>query len=174
MEQKYKHGFAIISAQPFHIGHGRIINQMFDECDIVSVVINHANETGTKDNPLPYFIRKKMVQNVYRDKPEYQRLWILGVDNDTNLWAWPQNVVNQIMQERKIDIAPDVFYGGIDAEYEPFRSIIPNFRLCDRTTQDFPFLSGSMVRDMIAFKDQRWKEFVHNENYDLIDKNMIK
>ena len=43
-----------------------------------------------------------------------------------------------------------------------------------RTTQDFPFLSGNMVRDMVMLKDNRYKEFVHPENIELIEKSFYE
>ena len=62
-------------------------------------------------------------------------------------------------------------YVGNKMEYELFKNKVPNMEECSRTTQDFPFLSGNMVRDMIFLRDERWKDLVHLENLELIEKS---
>jgi hypothetical protein len=57
---------------------------MLSECEEATVVIGSAQESGTEKNPLPYFTRKKMIQNVYRSKEEYSRLRIIGVKDVIN------------------------------------------------------------------------------------------
>lgn len=168
---QYNHGFAVIAAQPYHIGHDRLVKTMLHDCRFATVIIGSAQETGTKDNPLPYHIRKKMIQNVYRGTPDYERLWIIGVNDVANPFEWPEAVLTKIKQERSDTPAVDVFYGGLARDYVWFKSQVPHFVLCDRTSQDFPFLSGSMVRDMISCEDARWRDFVHAVNYDIVEKN---
>lgn len=146
---------------------------MLAECKTATVVIKSAQETGTAKNPLPYHIRKKMIQNVYRDNPDYARLRIIAVNDTADLWMWPQNVLAEIAKERQDVSPPDVFFGGMMKDFKCFEGKTPHFRLCDRTSQSFVFLSGSMVRDMIRFGDERWCNFVHEVNFDLIKKNMI-
>lgn len=168
---KYIHGFTVIAAQPYHIGHDRLVKAMLNDCDYVTVVIGSAQESGTRDNPLPYHIRKKMIQNVYRGTPDYDRLWIVGMNDTSNPLDWPAGVLKKIKQERTNIPMVDVFYGGLKRDYEWFKLYVPQFELCDRTTQDFPFLSGGMLRDMISCADERWRGFVHQENYEIIEKN---
>ncbi|MBR3502435.1 MAG: hypothetical protein IKO06_05975 [Alphaproteobacteria bacterium] len=167
---KYKHGFCILGCQPFHIGHDRLIKKMMEECEYGTVVIGSAQESGTKNNPLPYFVRKKMIQNVWRKSDAYERLRIIGVKDVENI-HFDTYVLNAIKTEEPDKPAPDIMYVGDDREYELFKNKVANVGICSRTTQDFPFLSGSMVRDMIMFRDERWKQFVHPENIDLIIKN---
>ncbi len=168
--KKYTHGFAVIGAQPYHIGHDRLVKAMLQDCQNVTVVIGGAQASGTRDNPWPYHIRKKMIQNVYRGTDDYGRLWIIGVNDVHNILEWPKTVLNEIARERP-DIPPvDVFYGGTNQDYEWFKPYVSNFVICDRTSQNFPFLSGSMVRDMIAWGDERWRDFVHEVNYPIISK----
>ena len=70
-EFKYKHGLSIMRAQPFHIGHAKMIDKMLRECEQVTIVLGSIQEQGTERNPLNYTTRKKMIQNVYRNRPEY-------------------------------------------------------------------------------------------------------
>ena len=61
-------------------------------------------------------------------------------------------------------------YVGDEREYLFFAPDVPHVEICSRTTQDFPFLSGNMVRDMLKYRDERYKNFVHPENEELIKK----
>ncbi|MBR5599623.1 MAG: adenylyltransferase/cytidyltransferase family protein [Alphaproteobacteria bacterium] len=170
---KYQHGICIIRCQPFHIGHDRLIKKMLKECQYATVVIGSAQESGTEKNPLPYFTRKKMIQNVYRQKEEYSRLRILGVKDIINA-SWPNYVLESIKKDQPSLPSADILYVGDANEYQVFKDIIPNMGLCSRTTQDFPFLSGNMVRDMILLRDERYKQFVHPENIKLIEKSFYE
>ena len=170
---KYKHGICIIRCQPFHIGHDRLIKKMLSECEYATVVIGSAQESGTEKNPLPYFTRKKMIQNVYRSKEEYNRLRILGVKDVINT-SWENYVLEMISKDAPHSPLVDVLYVGNLNEYQVFKNLIPNVELCSRTTQDFPFLSGNMVRDMILLRDERYKQFVHQENIKLIEKSFYE
>ena len=67
---KYTHGLCIMRAQPFHIGHQKLIDKMLRECERVTVGLGSIQEQGTARNPLNYTTRKKMIQNIYRSKPE--------------------------------------------------------------------------------------------------------
>ena len=173
MTYKYKHGFCILRCQPFHIVHDRLIKQMMQECEVGTVLIGSAQESGTQLNPLPYFTRKKMIQNVWRHKEDYSRLQIIPV-KDTTTVPWNYFVLETIKKELPDRPIPDVMYVGDEREYLFFASDVKNVGVCSRTTQDFPFLSGNMVRDMIALRDERYKEFVHPENQELIIKNFYE
>ena len=167
---KYQHGFCIIRCQPFHIGHDRLITKMMEECEYGTVVIGSAQESGTEKNPLPYFVRKKMIQNVWKKHDAYSRLRIIGIKDASNA-LWSEYVLNTIAKELSDKSIPEVMYVGNLSEYTIFSKDIPNVEVCSRTTQDFPFLSGNMVRDMIILKDDRWKDLVHQENIELIEKS---
>ena len=167
---KYKHGFCIIRCQPFHIGHNRLIQKMMNECEQGTVLIGSAQESGTEKNPLPYFTRKKMVQNIWRNSEHYNRLRIIGIKDVFNT-HWPTHVLDTIYKDSPSSNKIDVIYVGNQMEYELFKDTVPNMEICSRTTQDFPFLSGNMVRDMIILKDERWKTLVHPENIELIEKS---
>ncbi len=170
---KYQHGFCIIRCQPFHIGHDRLIKKMMEECAYGTVVIGSAQESGTEKNPLPYFVRKKMIQNVWRNNEAYARLRIVGIKDINNI-PWNIHVLETIKKEQSDKPKPDIIYVGDESEYLFFKNDVPNVGICSRTTQNFPFLSGNMVRDMIALKDIRYKEFVHPENIELIEKSFYE
>lgn len=167
---KYKHGFCIVRCQPFHIGHNRLIKKMVEECEQCTVLIGSAQESGTEKNPLPYFTRKKMIQNVWRKQDAYNRLRIIGIKDVINV-SWPDYVLETIYKDNPSSSKVDVMYVGNKMEYQLFENKVPNVEECSRTTQDYPFLSGNMVRDMIILKDDRWRDLVHQENIELIEKS---
>lgn len=173
MTFKYQHGFCIIRCQPFHLGHDRLIKKMMEECTYGTVVIGSAQESGTEKNPLPYFIRKKMIQNVWRQQEAYNRLRIIGV-KDVKDTPWDWHVLESIRKDQPDQPNPDIMYVGNEKEYLLFAARVPNVGVCSRTTQNFPFLSGNMVRDMIMLKDDRWQEFVHPQNKELIIKHFYE
>ena len=170
---KYQHGFCILRCQPFHIGHDRLIKQMMEECAFGTVLIGSAQESGTEKNPLPYFTRKKMIQNVWRKNSAYERLKIVPI-KDVNNVLWNEYVLETIKKEQPDLPPPDIMYVGDESEYAMFSKDVANVGICSRTTQDFPFLSGNMVRDMIYLKDERYKNFVHDENIELIKKSFYE
>ena len=49
-----------------------------------------------------------------------------------------------------------------------------HFEIEDRTDPDFPFVTGTMVRDMVKFGDKRWKNFIHPENHQLVEDHFYK
>jgi hypothetical protein len=114
-----------------------------------------------------------MIQNVWRKSEAYNRLRIVGI-KDTNSTPWNMHVLETIKKEQPDKPVPDVVYVGVEREYLFFKNDIPNVVVCSRTTQNFPFLSGNMVRDMIALRDERYKEFVHPENIELVEKNFYE
>ncbi len=169
MSYQYKHGLTVMRAQPFHIGHARIIDDMLQKCAFVTVILGSIQEQGTERNPLNYTTRKKMIQNIYRDKPEYARLKIIGLFDINNPAEWAEYVLD-FMQESFPDLPkPDVYFAGSDYDAHWFKSAFNHIELIDRTSEDFPFVTGTMIRDMLKFGDKRWKNFIHPENYDLLE-----
>ena len=167
-EYKYQHGLSIMRAQPFHIGHARIIEQMLKECEQVTIVLGSIQEQGTERNPLNYTTRKKMIQNLYRNRPEYARLKVIGLFDINNPAEWAEYVLDFMGESLPQLGKPDVYYAGSTYDAHWFKSAFANIEYVDRTAEDFPFVTGTMVRDMIKFGDKRWKNFIAEENHDLI------
>lgn len=173
-DYKYKHGLSIMRAQPFHIGHARLIDRMLAECEKVTIVLGSIQEQGTERNPLNYTTRKKMIQNLYRSRPEYARLKVIGLFDINNPAEWAEYVLD-FMNESLPDLGrPDVYYAGSSYDAHWFKAAFKNMEYVDRTDETFPFVTGTMVRDMIKFGDQRWKKFIHQENHSLIEDHFYK
>jgi len=168
---KFRHGLTIMRAQPFHIGHAKLIDRMLEECERVTVILGSIQEQGTARNPLNYTTRKKMIQNVYRAKPAYDRLKIIGLFDINNPAEWGAYVLDFITETFPDLPRPDVYYAGSGYDAHWFKDCFDFIELVDRTDPDFPFVTGTMVRDMIQFGDLRWKNFIHPENYHIIEEH---
>ena len=175
MPRKYKHGLTVMRAQPFHIGHEKVINKMLEDCDHVTVLLGSIQEHGTSKNPLNYTTRKKMIQNIYRSRPEdYDRLKIIGLYDINNPAEWADYVLD-FMHETMPDIGkPDVYYAGSDYDAHWFKHAFDNIEIIDRTSPDMPFVTGTMIRDMLKFKDNRWKNFINPENHHLLEDHFYR
>ena len=169
MSYQYQHGLTVMRAQPFHIGHARIIDDMLAKCANATVILGSIQEQGTERNPLNYTTRKKMIQNVYRRRPEYERLRIVGLFDINNPGEWATYVLDFLSENFPDRPQPDVYFAGSAYDAHWFKPAFKNIEYIDRTNPDFPFVTGTMVRDMLKFGDQRWKNFVHPENYELVE-----
>ena len=152
-EFKYQHGLSIMRAQPFHIGHARLIDKMLKECAQVTIILGSIQEQGTERNPLNYTTRKKMIQNVYRQRPEYERLKVIGLFDINNPAEWAEYVLDFMAESLPQLGKPDVYYAGSSYDAHWFKGAFQNIEYVDRTAPDFPFVTGTMVRDMIKFGD---------------------
>ncbi len=166
MKNKFKHGLTIMRCQPFHKGHERIINQMLEECENVTIILGSTQEHGTKTNPFEYEIRKKMIQNVYNDK----RINIFGLPDIPNDDEWADYVLDAVSDNVRNTGAVDALYCGTyyDGHWfsgKPHITIV----IVDRTDKSFPYISATIIRDMWKSKDSRWKDFVNEKNWQLIE-----
>ncbi len=69
---------------------------------------------------------------------------------------------------------PDVYYAGSEYDAHWFKNAFDHIEIEDRTDPDFPFVTGTMVRDMVKFGDKRWKNFIHPENHQLVEDHFYK
>ena len=166
---KYTHGLCIMRAQPFHIGHQKLVDRMLSECEHVTIALGSIQEHGTNRNPFNYTTRKKMIQNIYQAKPEYKRLKIVGIFDINNPAEWGNYVLDFITESFSDLPKPDVYYAGSVYDAHWFKSCIANIIIEDRADESFPFVSGSMIRDMIRYGDKRWKNFIAPINHPIIE-----
>ena len=83
---KYKHGLCVMRAQPFHIGHQKIIDKMLQECELVTIALGSIQESHTERNPFDYSTRRQMIENVYKNSSEMDRIGITNKIIETNDW----------------------------------------------------------------------------------------
>ncbi|MDR1694831.1 MAG: hypothetical protein LBR70_06565 [Lactobacillaceae bacterium] len=170
-EYKYRHGVSVMRAQPFHIGHDRIIKNMLTECEKATVVLYSVPESGENRNPLSYNLRKQMIENIYKGSEYENRLKIIGFFNKYNPKSWSDvDVMDDIFTELP---KGDVFYVGNERDADKFKSLVDNLKVVDRTSSDFPYVTATMVRDLIKSKNESWKKYIHPENYQLLEGSVL-
>ncbi len=173
-EFKYQHGLSIMRAQPFHIGHQRILNQMLQDCRFVTIILGSTQEYGTSRNPFDFDTRRKMIENIYPPKQFETKLQIFGLYDINNTAQWPHFVLDFLAKHLPKYPRPDAYYAGSEYDAHWFESEIENICLVDRNDENFTFVSATMVREMIKFHDHRWKDFVPAQNHQLIEDFIIR
>ena len=166
-EKKFKSGLAVMRAQPLHIGHVKLIKRMLDECEKVIILLGSVQEQGTERNPYPYVLRKQMIQKVFAH--ELDKITVLGMFDINNPTQWGAFVLDFLQESLPEHPRPDVYYAGSEYDAQWFRDILKNIVIENRVDYNFPYVSGSMVRDMIKIGDNRWKDFVPDEIHQMIE-----
>lgn len=167
---KYKHGIAVMRCQPLHIAHARLIQTMLNECEHVTVVLGSIQEHGTIKNPFSFNDRKKMVKNVFGNTPYWSKLMVYGLADIQDERNWADYVLDYINnQYDRTDVpAPDAYYCGSHYDGHWFRLTKLKIEIMDRTDQNEPYCSGTLVRDMCQYQDPRWKLYIHPDNHEIV------
>ena len=172
-------GLVVMRAQPLHFGHTRLIDAALDVCEHVFIVLGSTQEHGTPRNPFSFGERKKMVKRYLMYKGEldtvtelqftpWERVTIIGLPDIFSL-RWPSYVLEEIaagFPEIKIT---DIF-GGSQYDVDWFKAFNLEQHIIDRTAADYPFVSASMLRDMLTYRDPKWMTYVPKCNWPLVAK----
>lgn len=172
----YNHGIAVMRCQPFHIGHERIVDTMLSKCDRITIVLGSTNVKDTK-NPWPFHDRKKMIKNIYGETAAWKKMQILGAPDINDDLRWPKFILDDIVKEHYVDQLEmkdypevDAYFAGSRFDSRWFEKEKLSVEVIERTDQEFPYVSGTMVRDMGTMQDSRWKLYIHKSNHELIQK----
>lgn len=111
---KYNTGLAVMRAQPFHLGHEKIVRQMLNECDQVFILLGSVQESGTQRNPFTYHQRRTLIENVFGNHP---RLHIKPIADLGNENRWAEYVI------ATVGIRPDAYYCGKDQDSALFQAV---------------------------------------------------
>jgi len=173
MAKKYQHGLSVMRCQPFHIGHKRIIDQMMKECELVTIVLGSIQEKGTETNPFNFIDRKEMVMQVYARKG----LFVTGLPDLGDPPNWGAFVLDHVNE--MCDIYPvDVYYAGTKNDLSCFANKDLKIVEIARNNESFPYVSGTMIRNMCLNQDVRWMLYVPEEAQeiakDLFEKYRLK
>lgn len=160
--------------QPFHIGHERMVKRMCEESEHVTLIIGSIQEHGTQKNPFSYLDRKKMVQNRFTNTEHHGKLRIFGLPDIHDDQGWPSYVLDFVKEQLPDHPGISAYYCGSDYDGSWFRNMKLNIEKLDRTDQEFPFVSGTMVRDMCMYGDSRWKLYIHEDNWTLVENLVSK
>jgi len=151
---------AVMRCQPLHFGHIRLIDEAMKDRPVV-LVLGSTQEHGTSRNPLTYSERKRMVKTYYNNLGLWNRMFVMGMP-DTFSLDWADRVFEKIAR-----VAPQYrithVYGGTDYDlswFEGYERVRRDRHGIGRNDPDYPYASGSMVRDMLMYKDARWMDHV--------------
>lgn len=169
--RKFKSGLVVMRAQPLHIGHEKILKRMLNDCDKIMVILGSVQEQGTERNPYSYTQRKKMILNVFENSDEASRIKVLGLSDINNPTEWANFVLDFLSEALPAESVPEVYYAGSEYDAQWFRQAFKHIEIENRVDYDFPYVSGSMVRDMIKIGDARWKNFVPAAIHALIEES---
>ena len=91
---------------------------------------------------------------------------MFDINNPTQ---WGAFVMDFLKEACPGEPLPEVYYAGSEYDAQWFRDIFANIQIENRVDYDFPYVSGSMVRDMIKIGDKRWHNFVPEEIHKMIE-----
>jgi nicotinamide-nucleotide adenylyltransferase len=135
----------ILRANPFHIGHLKILDIMEKETDELVVCIGSADKSYTPENPFSAEERERMIR---LSKKFSKKSTIVHVP-DINDYAKYVNHVEELSPEFEI------VYTGNQIVKQLFENAGYGIRLLQSNT----YISGTLIRDMM-FKGQNWQELV--------------
>lgn len=76
---KFKLGFMVGRLQPIHKGHQQLIDLGLELCDRFVILLGNSEESRTKNNPLTFDERKKLINQIYGDKVEVYPIINIGI-----------------------------------------------------------------------------------------------
>lgn len=173
----YKHGLAVMRCQPFHIGHERMVDTMLAKCEMVTIVLGSTNVKDPK-NPWAFHDRKKMIKNIYSGIPEcWKKMKILGAPDIHDDVRWSKFILEDVVREyyvESLEVANypevDAYFAGSQFDSRWFNDGKLHCELINRTNQELPYVSATMVREMGILQDPRWKLYVHKTNHEMVEK----
>lgn len=177
-EFKYEHGTAVMRCEPFHIGHKRIIDKMLEECKQITFVLGSIDKRDNEKNPFTFHDRKKMIRNIYIGTEDWKRMRVLGIPDINDDMKWAYYVLNSV-KDHYVDnleipeetyIRPDMYYAGSAYDARWFKEEKIGTTILNRTDQNFPYVSATMIRDLCKYGDSRWKLYVPEVNHPIVQK----
>lgn len=166
----YEHGLIVARFQPLHNGHIRILDKMLRESKNVTILLGSIQEQNTLRNPFSFQQRKQMILNHYQDKPEFTRMKIFGIQDLGNDKDWGRYVLDFVEMQLPETPPVDALYCGSHYDGHWFRGLKSggkelHIAIYDRTNQTYPYVTGTMVRDMCTLQDIRWKLYTPECNW---------
>lgn len=95
-DHKYEFGVFILRAQPPHLGHISIINQVLSECRRAIVLLGSADEPRTPKNPFTEGERISMIRGALTEEQNAHLSWQPLYDNTYHDEAWVEHVQKQV------------------------------------------------------------------------------
>ncbi len=91
----------VTRAQPFHLGHLKVIEWILKKYDKVIIVIGSSQESNTEKNPFTFEERKEMINKTLKSEGiKKDRYDIIGIPDVHNDKAW----VGMVLDEAVFDV----------------------------------------------------------------------
>ena len=166
--KKYNHSFMVARFQPLHNGHKMIIDKMLNESKYITIILGSCQESGTDSNPLTPEQRLNLIENIYHKKENMKIFFMNDIDCDANAWY---DFVKKFLKENVPQFGfPDAYYCGDMVNGEFYNKGEFKIEVIDRELQKGYFkISATEVRDMIKKNNNEWKNYIPNENHELIE-----
>lgn len=160
-------GLIVMRAQPFHFGHARLIDLALLLCLRVFIILGSTQEYGTQRNPFTFGERKKMIKRYFSGRG-YANIHIIGLEDIFSL-RWPTYVMEFILKEYP-DANISHIFGGSEYDCDWFQGHNLEPHIVDRAKADYPYVSATMLREMLTYRDPRWMEYVPECNWPIVAK----
>ena len=113
-----------------------------------------------------------MIENIFKNHPNYKNLHIKGIPDLGNPPLWAEYVLNFVKENFSNLPKPDAYYAGSE-DTSLFENIFQNIIIFYRNDPNFPFVSGSMLRDMIQEHNPDWKKYIRPQNHQLVIQHLL-
>jgi len=141
----------VLRAQPFHLGHLKVIKWILKKYDKVIIIIGSSQKSNREKNPFTFDERKKMIESSLKSegikKKKYEIFGIPDV-NDDKLW------VENILKKAKFDV---VFTMNVWTKrcFDAIKIPVKKHPIFDN-------ISATKIRKMIKEKKE-WEKLVPEE-----------
>lgn len=162
-------GLVIMRAQPFHFGHARLIDKALADHDDVFVMLGSMQERGTSRNPFTFSERKEMIKSYYLAHEKWEQLIVMGLIDIYDPVRWADYTLTEISNHFP-DTVIEHLYCGSEYDFSWFRQTKVKPVIVDRVDQKHPFITASMLREMLVYGDARWKQYIPECNWPLVAK----
>ena len=158
----YRLGIIVGRFQVFHAGHEFMIDKAIELCESVGVFIGSAQESGTYKNPLPYEMRKGLIETVYGDKLQIFPLEDIGVGNNHN---WGDYVIENV--EKCFGEVPDLFVSGKEERRIDWFDSVKGLTISELYVPKTVEISASQMREFMVRGDlNTWKRYTDPKLWD--------
>ena len=163
MDKPFALGILVGRFQTLHAGHQQMIETALSLCDQVGIFVGSSQESGTRKNPFPYGLRKKMLENLFGDRVRVYPLPDIGVGNTA---AWGDYVLENVRM--RFFRLPDLLISGKEARRLDWFDSVAGVRIAELYIPKTIEISASQMRQFILRDDRAaWEYYVNPKIHSL-------
>ena len=163
MDKPFALGILVGRFQTLHAGHQQMIETALALCGQVGIFIGSSQESGTRKNPFPYELRKKMLENLFGSRVSIYPLPDIGVGNTA---AWGDYVLENV--KKRFGRLPDLLVSGKEARRLDWFDSVEGVRIAELYIPKTIEISASRMREFLLRDDRAsWERYVNQEIHSL-------